>query len=146
MFRVMLPAATVQRSRTTSDRAQVHALAARVLVIDDEVAVGRSLRLLLAPENDVVAVTSGRDALTRLEAGERFDAILCDLMMPDISGIELYNRLARVAPDHQERMIFMTGGAFTQQARDFLEQLDRPHLDKPFTEAQLRRAIEAAMR
>jgi CheY-like chemotaxis protein/two-component sensor histidine kinase len=145
-FRVTLPAATVQRSRTTSVREQVHALAARVLVIDDEVAVGRSLRLLLAPENDVVAVTSGRDALSRLEAGERFDAILCDLMMPDVSGIELYSRLAHVAPDQQAKIIFMTGGAFTQQARDFLAKVDRPHLDKPFTEGQLRRAIELARR
>ena len=145
-FRVMLPAATVQPPRTTSDGEQAHALAARVLVIDDEVAVGRSLRLLLAPENDVVAVTSGRDALARLEAGERFDAILCDLMMPDITGIELYNQLVRIAPDHQDRIIFMTGGAFTEQARDFLAKLDRPHLDKPFTEGQVRGAIEAAMR
>ncbi|HET9990416.1 MAG TPA: ATP-binding protein, partial [Kofleriaceae bacterium] len=145
-FRVTLPASSVQRPLDAVDAEQVNALAARVLVIDDEVAVGRSLRLLLAPENDVIAVTSGQDALSRLASGERFDAILCDLMMPDISGIELYNRLARVAPGSQDRIIFMTGGAFTQQARDFLANLDRPHLDKPFTEGQLRRAIESAMR
>jgi two-component system, cell cycle sensor histidine kinase and response regulator CckA len=145
-FRVTLPTSTVQRATDAVDVEQAQALTARVLVIDDEVAVGRSLRLLLAPENDVIAVTSGQDALSRLAAGERFDAILCDLMMPDISGIELYNRLAHVAPDYQERIIFMTGGAFTQQARDFLAKLDRPHLDKPFTEGQLRRAIESAMR
>jgi CheY-like chemotaxis protein len=71
---------------------------------------------------------------------------VCDLMMPDISGLELYNCLARVAPDCRERIIFMTGGSFTQQARDFLAKLDRPHLEKPFTEAQLRRAIESVMR
>lgn len=145
-FRVTLVVATVQRTTDTVDVEQAEALAARVLVIDDEVAVGRSLRLLLAPENDVIAVTSGQDALSRLASGERFDAILCDLMMPDISGIEIYNRLARVAPDYQARIIFMTGGAFTQQARDFLTKLDRPHLDKPFTKGQLRRAIESAMR
>jgi PAS domain S-box-containing protein len=145
-FRVTLPAATVQRPGTTSDGTEVQALAARVLVIDDEVAVGRSLRLLLAPENDVMAVTSGREALARLESGERFDAILCDLMMPDISGFELYNQLVRIAPEYQNRIIFMTGGAFTEQARDFLAKLERPHLDKPFTEAQVRRAIEIAMR
>jgi two-component system NtrC family sensor kinase len=91
-------------------------------------------------------VTSGRDGLTRLEAGERFDAILCDLMMPDINGIELYNRLARIAPDQQTKIIFMTGGAFTEQARDFLAKVDCPRLDKPFTEGQVRRAIEHAMR
>ena len=142
-FRVTLPPAANQGTRSASPTDRPVALAARVLVIDDEVAVGRALRLLLAPENDVIAVTTAREALALLEAGDRFDAILCDLMMPDISGIELYKRISQ---DHQARMIFMTGGAFTQQARDFLVQVDRPHLDKPFTESQLRRAIEAAMR
>jgi CheY-like chemotaxis protein len=84
--------------------------------------------------------------LSRLASGEHFDAVLCDLMMPDINGIELYNRLARVAPDCTDRIIFMTGGAFTQQAREFLAKLDRPHLDKPFTERQLRHAIQSVIR
>ncbi|MEO8841232.1 MAG: PAS domain S-box protein [Kofleriaceae bacterium] len=145
-FRVTLPAITTQPATHAVAVTVSKPMAARVLVIDDEVAVGRAIRLLLAPDNDVLAVTSGQEALARLASGERFDAILCDLMMPDISGIELYNRLARVAPECTSRIIFMTGGAFTQQARDFLANLDRPHVGKPFTEAQLRRAIESVMR
>jgi CheY-like chemotaxis protein len=145
-FRVTLPAVTAQVVTTPVASEDTQLFAARVLLIDDEVAVGRALRLLLAPENDVIPVTSGLDALSRLTSGERFDAILCDLMMPDISGIELYDRVTRVAPECTERIIFMTGGAFTPQARDFLAKLDRPHLDKPFTEGQVRRAIERVMR
>jgi CheY-like chemotaxis protein len=145
-FRVTLPASTLQPVTEAVALEELQAVSARVLLIDDEVAVGRSLRLLLAPENDVIAVTCGQDALARLASGERFDAILCDLMMPGLNGIELYKRLAHVAPDYTNRIIFMTGGAFTQQARDFLAQLDRPRLHKPFTEVQLRRAIESVMR
>jgi PAS domain S-box-containing protein len=145
-FCVRLPVAAVQRVPSAVAVEPVRALTARILLIDDEAAVGRSLRMLLAPDNDVIAVTSAEDALARLGGGERFDAIVCDLMMPEISGIELYDKLAEVAPDCTTRIIFMTGGAFTQQARDFLTKLDRPHLEKPFTEAQLRHAIESVAR
>jgi PAS domain S-box-containing protein len=141
-FRVTLPRASGARTTSVAEIEQTPAFTARVLVIDDEVAVGRALRLLLAPETDVIAVTTGQEALARIATGERFDAILCDLMMPDISGIELYNR---VAPECARRIIFMTGGAFTPQAREFIAKLDRAHLDKPFTEGQLRRAIESVL-
>src|SRR5262249_47536260 len=122
------------------------ARAARILLIDDEAALGRSLRSLLAPHDEVVPVTRARDALDRLERGEAFDVIVCDLMMPEISGIELYERLGGVAPAYTDRIIFMTGGAFTPQARQFLAKLGRPHLEKPFTEDELRRAIESVPR
>gem|GEM_PF-1112268 len=143
-FRVTLPIASAIATPCVPERAPE--LAARVLLIDDEAAVGRSLVMLLAPENDVIAVTRAEDALARLADGERFDAIVCDLMMPDINGIELYARISRVAPDYASRIIFMTGGAFTPQAREFLASLDRPHLEKPFTEVELRRAIESVAR
>ena len=145
-FRVTLPvAAGVQACQAPPPEARPTTLT-RILLIDDEVALGRSLRLLLAPETEVIAVTRAADALARLATGERFDAIVCDLMMPELSGIELYDRLLYVAPDCAGRIIFMTGGAFTPQARAFLASLDRPHLEKPFTEAQLRRAIEGVAR
>jgi signal transduction histidine kinase/CheY-like chemotaxis protein len=142
-FSVTLPVAPSQRARDSVEGPKVSATTARILLIDDEPAVGRSLRLLLAPEMDVLPVTRAREAINLLTQGERFDAILCDLMMPDVSGIELYDRLVDVAPAYQKRIIFMTGGAFTPQGRDFLAKLDRPYLEKPFTEAQLRQAIES---
>jgi len=113
----------------------------RILMIDDEAAVGRSIRLLLAPDHEVVNVTRALDGLTRLDAGEHFDLILCDVMMPEMSGIELYEQLEQRYPTYLQRIVFMTGGAFTQQARDALEQLGAPRLEKPFSEAALRRAI-----
>src|SRR5262249_54710201 len=86
---------------------------AKVLVIDDEPIICFTLERLLSAEHDVIALTRAEDALQRIEAGERFDVILCDLMMPGIDGAELYDKLVREHPDQAERMIFITGGAFT---------------------------------
>jgi len=139
-FRVTLPVGATQIAAPPEARPVRNPK--RILLVDDEPAVGRSLATLLAPETEVIAVLRAEDALARLTGGERFDVIVCDLMMPEITGIELYERLARVAPDCTGRIIFMTGGAFTPQAREFLAKLDRPHLEKPFSEAQLRRALD----
>ena len=87
----------------------------------------------------MVPVTRARDALARIAAGEQFDVILCDLMMPEMNGMEVYDQLS---PALRQRVIFVTGGAFTPQARAFLAATRHPHIDKPFSEEQLRRAIE----
>jgi CheY-like chemotaxis protein len=97
--------------------------------------------MLLAPETEVIAVLCAEDALARLTSGEQYDAIVCDLMMPQSTGMQLYAQIAQVAPACLNRIIFMTGGAFTPQARAFLDKLDRPHLEKPFSERDLREAI-----
>ncbi|MBI5478717.1 MAG: response regulator [Deltaproteobacteria bacterium] len=74
----------------------------------------------------------GLPARARLGRGERFDVILCDLMMPVMTGMELYDELGRVAPEQRERVVFLTGGAFTPTARSFLSQVPNPRLEKPF--------------
>ncbi|MEO8846424.1 MAG: PAS domain S-box protein [Kofleriaceae bacterium] len=141
-FRVTLPIALEAAGPSTGHIVvDSHGSYARVLMIDDEAAVGRSTRLLLAPEHDVVPVTRAKDALGRLLAGERYDVILCDLMMPDMSGIEFYEQLARSAPQYIRKIVFLTGGAFTPHARAFLASVTSPHLEKPFTELALRQAI-----
>lgn len=140
-FRVTLPVALEAAVPATVPAVDIPGSYARVLMIDDEAAVGRSTRLLLAPEHDVVPVTRAKDALGRLLAGERYDVILCDLMMPDMSGIEFYEQLARSAPQYIRKIVFLTGGAFTPHAREFLASVASPHLEKPFTELALRQAI-----
>jgi nitrogen-specific signal transduction histidine kinase len=144
-FAVTLPVAASQRLHGDAQPSPAPIASSRILLIDDEPAVGRSLSMLLAPETEVVAVSRAEDALALLASGERFQVILCDLMMPEISGIELHAQLMRVAPDCAEHIVFMTGGAFTPQAREFLTKLGRPHLEKPFSEAQLRRVIDSVM-
>src|SRR5215204_1487165 len=85
----------------------------RVLVIDDEPALLAVLCRMLSGEHEVIVSTSGAAALDRIEAGEYFDIILCDLMMPVMTGMEVYAKLSRIAPEQLERLVFLTGGAFT---------------------------------
>jgi nitrogen-specific signal transduction histidine kinase len=105
---------------------------ARVLVIDDEPAIGIALRRTLQDDHDVDAVTSARSALDLLDAGRRFDLILCDMMMPEQTGEGLHAELAGKLPDQAERMVFLTGGAFTPGARAFLDRVNNVCLEKPF--------------
>jgi len=140
MFRVVLPIATAQAEAAAGEPGLERNGTARVLVIDDEQAVGRSIALLLAPDYDVTAVTRAKEALAKIGAGERFDAIVCDVMMPEMTGIDFY---AQLSPELRGRTLFLTGGAFTEQTQQFLANATRPHLDKPFSEQQLRRAIES---
>ncbi len=143
VFRVLLPAAPADAVAAIADVIVPAARAIgplRVLVVDDEAAVGASVADLLAG-HDVSVETSGRAALARLRDGERFDRILCDLMMPEVSGMDLYDQLAAIDPALPARVVFVTGGAFTERARSFLARVSNPRLDKPFDLAQLLTAI-----
>ncbi len=105
---------------------------ARILVIDDEPDVAEALGLALEPEHEVLSLHEARRALARLESGDRFDLIFCDLMMPGMSGMELFGEISRVAPEQAERMVFITAGAFTPWSREFLRKVPNPCLEKPF--------------
>lgn len=113
----------------------------RVLVVDDEAMVGKSLARLLSA-HEVTVLTSAAEALKRATAGERWDVVLCDLMMPEMSGMELEEKLTTAAPDLVSRIVYMTGGAFTDRSREFLAA-GRPHLEKPVEPAVLRARVAA---
>ena len=117
----------------------------RLLIVDDEEVSAGSLKRLLSNEHDVTVVTSGRAALEQLCAGEAFDVIVCDLMMPGTSGLDLHTELRRRAPELAERIIFLTGGAVSRRAQQFLETLGplaRGHwFEKPCNLQELRAAI-----
>ncbi len=114
----------------------------RVLIIDDEVVFANALRRLLArDDHQITIVHDGREAIARALAGERFDAILCDLMMPAISGMEVHAQLSSISPELAARMIFLTGGAFSASAKQFLEKLANPWFEKPCDLELLRAAI-----
>lgn len=103
-----------------------------VLVIDAEPAVGRVLIRALQRAHETSAVASSREALERIAAGERFDAIVCDVRLPEISGLEVHARLRVLAPDQANRMIFMTGGGLPGEGWAALDGLRLPILEKPF--------------
>jgi len=112
----------------------------RVLIIDDEPLLGKSLRRALH-EHDVVFTEDPARGLELCSESD-FDVIVCDLMMPMISGQDVYEHLSERAPDLAARMIFMTGGAFTSGAQRFLKSIDNPVLGKPFTPNDLRVAVK----
>ena len=72
--------------------------------------------------------------------------ILCDLMMPAITGMELYAALANALPDVSQRMVFITGGAFTEQAAKFIDSIDNPKLGKPFDAGEVRALVKSLTR
>jgi signal transduction histidine kinase len=114
-----------------------------VLAIEDEAAIGRTVQRLLAPHR-VTVVTRAREALDRISAGEHFDAILCDLMMPEMTGMDFHAELRRLQPALADRIVFMSGGAFTASGRDFLDRIPNPRIDKPIDAMKLRLLVEAA--
>jgi CheY-like chemotaxis protein len=113
----------------------------RLLIVDDEVVFSGSLRRLFSNEHDVSVINRGRDAIDRLRAGERFDAILCDLLMPEVTGIELYTELRQIAPDQADCMIFLTGGAFSESSQRFLDGVLNRWFEKPCNLELLRAAV-----
>jgi PAS domain S-box-containing protein len=147
-FRVVLPAAKPWRgSPTPSSSHDVHALPRpRLLIIDDERLVGDAIARSLSDDNDVEVVNDARQALARIAAGEPFDVLLCDLMMPVTTGMDLYAEVVRTAPKLAGRIVFMTGGAFTARARAFLESVNNPCLEKPLDMSKLRSIIARAGR
>jgi len=118
----------------------------RVLVVDDEPLFCRAVVRMLSPGHAVVAVEDPREALRRIELGERFDVVLSDIHMPGLSGIELHAAVERVAPELAARMLFVTGGAFGSTAADFLDRMKGRVLEKPLEASQIQAAIGGLLR
>ncbi len=143
VFRVCLPAAIEPPPPIVP--AQVASPTAvrrgRVLVVDDERSVGEMVRRALMTTNEVTVLTRATEALALIRAGERYDVILSDVMMPFVTGMEFYRALVELAPDQAARVVFMTGGAFTAAAQEFLDQVAVPLLHKPLDLRQLRSIV-----
>jgi two-component system, cell cycle sensor histidine kinase and response regulator CckA len=145
-FKVVLPFApeesAARRALTGADAPpEVESMPSRILIVDDEPLLGQTLLYAFKGRHDVVICTSGRDALSRLEKDARFDLVLCDLMMPDVSGSAVYEQVKRSYPHLVRCFVFMTGGAFTERARDFLAKHPGIQLEKPFNIEDIERLL-----
>jgi DNA-binding NtrC family response regulator len=120
----------------------------RVLIVDDEAAVGRTLGRLVADEHHVDTVVSLAQAVAHIRdaiaGGQRYDVVLCDLMMPEGTGMDLHARVMEIDPGLARRMLFMTGGVFTPAAEQFLAQPDIQVIDKPIRRDPLLAALARA--
>lgn len=129
----------------TKPRVLASAVARRavVLLIDDEQALLNSMRRVLAKRYDVVGFRWGSEALAWLAKNRRPAVVLCDLMMPEMSGIELFERISRSDPELSERFVFITGGTVTREAREFVADCAAPVLKKPFELDEITDTIDA---
>jgi len=117
--------------------------AAHILVVDDEADVRTSMRRVLRP-HQVTLAAGGEEAWKHIAKND-FDVILCDIVMPDLTGIELFERASAERPGQADRFIFMTGGSFTAEMRFFLDHRAPARLEKPFDIAELKAVVAAAL-
>ena len=154
VFRVVLPAAQgAAPSAEPPPASEGTALSAappsgfrpRLLIVDDEEAIATILgRVLARDDYDVTAVMTGREAIAAI--GQRpFDLILCDLMMVDMTGEDVYREVTRAWPELARRFLFLTGGAFTPRGRQFLASVQAPVLEKPFQMDVVRKLVSARL-
>jgi signal transduction histidine kinase len=147
VFRVSLPTTPATAGGTPLEGRPFLARAAtraRILVIDDLPAFGRTLSRALT-DHDIKVVSQADDAFALLRAKESFDVVLCDLLMPEGGGRGVFERLKAEWPHLASKVIFMTGGAFTPESREFLAQSSQPILTKPFSLDELRAAVRILM-
>ena len=142
LFRVTLPPTgpAPEREPPIAPSPSAGSRRGRVLVIDDEPQVARVMDRILGRAHDVTVCSDGQQALAHLDRGEHFDVILCDVMMPNMSGMDVHAALLARHPAQLPRVIFTTGGAFSDQARAFLTSLPNAQVTKPFS-AELLRAL-----
>jgi PAS domain S-box-containing protein len=142
VFRVALPPAHAQpvAKQPSPPDTLARDKRGRVLIVDDEPQVGQILRRILAVADDVVVLQSARTAVELLEAGEHFDVILCDLMMPHMTGMDFHDVVAQRIPTFADRIVFITGGAFSSHAQEFLDRVANERISKPF-DAMLVRGV-----
>jgi signal transduction histidine kinase len=140
-FRVLLPVAPAEATDPPPRPAAAPARRARILVVDDEPLVGTVIERTLGGDLDVVPVGGPRDALALLARGEKFDLIFSDLMMPGMTGMELFSEVERLSPALASRMVFLSGGAFTPATRDFLARPGMECIEKPFDLDTIRATI-----
>jgi len=113
----------------------------RILVVDDEPFVAAALRRSLMDEHEVTVVNSGQKAWELLQAGTEFDAILCDILMPGMTGLELFERVRAESSKQAAKFLFLVGGGYSKDITAALRAIDNPKIDKPFTPASLQREL-----
>lgn len=132
---------------TANNRGRGERFVPTILVIDDEELLGQTIQLGLEDSMQVELETSGQGGLSRIlsDDAQAIDLVLCDLSLPDLSGIEIYRRIEKEHPQLLERFVVMTGGAVTMEARTFLDAYQGPLLNKPFTLSQVEKLVESLL-
>jgi len=149
-FRVALPPApATEPSAKAPPRRTPRSVAlsrrGKVLIVDDEPMIGKTLLRILSAEHDVSLCLDGQQAIDLMRGGERFDVILCDLMMPGVTGIAVYAEVCDLDAEQAARMIFVTGGAFTPEGSSFLAEVTNLQIRKPFDADAVRQLVRTVV-
>ncbi|HEX8705459.1 MAG TPA: ATP-binding protein [Myxococcaceae bacterium] len=146
VFQVLLHPPVGARRQKGAEKAAVAAgRRGRLLLVDDEPMVLNAVKRTLSTEHEVTGFHRAAAALEWLEQGQPWDLILCDLMMPEMTGWEFHAELIKRWPERSGDIIFVTGGAFTARARDFLGRVGNPRLEKPFDPQALRALVSSLL-
>lgn len=140
-FVVRLPVANLEEA-SGSGAPRLQGARGRVLVVDDELRVLNVLGRMLRPAHDVVLAHGAQRALEQIRSGASFDVIVCDVLMPEINGIEFYQKLSALAPELGSRVIFLSGGVNTELAAEFFQTVPNMALQKPPSRLDLLAAVE----
>lgn len=136
-----LPEAAPERLRAPSRPVPRASRRARVLVVDDDEPASKLVQRVLGDQHEVIVHTRARIALDELARGERFDVILCDIMMPELSGMAFCRSLEGIDANQARRVVMITGGAATPETRQWLDGASYPRLEKPFDVDHLRAVV-----
>jgi PAS domain S-box-containing protein len=142
-FRVTLPVSRSEVERRPRPSVTRFARVARILFVDDEDMLRDAVKRFFEREHEVVAARGGEQALDLLESGKRFDVLFVDVMMPKMTGVELFDRISARWPQLASRVVFMTGGAVAPDVRARVERAPNRRVDKPFDMAELRALVAA---
>jgi PAS domain S-box-containing protein len=145
-FRVTLPiASATHRPRAArGSGVPIAARRGRILIIDDDVIVATAIARSLE-SHEVRVETRARDGLEQILGQRGYDLVICDLMMPDMTGMELHAALSDASPGDADRLVFITGGTFTASAQQFLDRVSNPRLEKPFDPLELQALVASRM-
>jgi len=143
-FRVLLPPAGISVAVGQTDKARASAVPRQghVLVIDDEPLVARSLKRLLERNHTVTVAEQASDALAWLKRAIPCDVVLCDMLMPGTSGIEVYEQVRVLRPELATKIVFMTGGEPEPKVADFLARIGNLTITKPFTAGEIEAIVQ----
>ena len=117
----------------------------KILIVDDEPVIGELLTYGLQRQYEVTFANDGASAIGHLHRRQDWDVILCDMMMPKTSGMQVYQECKDLVPSLLPRFVFMTGGASTKEAVDFIKANTPKVLEKPFTLRTIRTHLETVL-
>jgi len=139
-----MPASQIQAPRAPRHKTNPPPTqAARILIIDDEPLAAKALGRILREHR--VEIADHAPTGLKLALDQSYDVIFCDLMMPDLTGMAVHDAVVQEQPATAERMVFVTGGTFTEEARSFAARHSGRCLFKPFDTSLVKGAVERIM-